>query len=141
MIILAIKTVPPCVLTAASIPSLAQAQAIPSLRNSWKPCTVTGLKSKEQACLFFINVDQAKCSTSGTSPCKNQRLKRICGRGGIGRLGGFRFLCESVQVRVLSPAPYRVFITDLTVADTRFFFFAGYCEQDISYAVEFAWFL
>ena len=105
MIILAIKTVPPCVLTAASIPSLVQAQAIPSLRNSWKPCTVTGLKSKEQACLVFINVDQAKCSTSGTSPCKNQRLKRICGRGGIGRLGGFRFLCESVQVRVLSPAP------------------------------------
>ena len=28
-----------------------------------------------------------------------------CGRGGIGRLGGFRFLCESVQVRVQSPAP------------------------------------
>ena len=32
-------------------------------------------------------------------------LNCICGRGGIGRLGGFRFLCESVQVRVLSPAP------------------------------------
>ena len=29
----------------------------------------------------------------------------LCGRGGIGRLGGFRFLCVSVQVRVLSPAP------------------------------------
>ena len=28
----------------------------------------------------------------------------------------------AVQVRVLSPAPYRVFITDLTVVDTRFFF-------------------
>ena len=26
-----------------------------------------------------------------------------------------------VQVRVLSSAPYRVFITDLTVVDTRFF--------------------
>ena len=50
-------------------------------------------------------MDQAKCPTSDTSPCKSQRHKRICGRGGIGRLGGFRFLCESVQVRVLSPAP------------------------------------
>lgn len=30
---------------------------------------------------------------------------RICGHGGIGRLGGFRFHCESVQVRVLLPAP------------------------------------
>ena len=29
----------------------------------------------------------------------------ICGHGGIGRLGGFRFHCESVQVRVLLPAP------------------------------------
>ena len=31
----------------------------------------------------------------------------ICGHGGIGRLGGFRFHCESVQVRVLLPAPKR----------------------------------
>ena len=29
---------------------------------------------------------------------------------------------DSVPVRVRSPAPYRVFITDLTVVDTRFFF-------------------
>ena len=40
--------------------------------------------------LFLYIVDQAKRSTSGTSPCKNQRYKRIRGRGGIGRLGGFR---------------------------------------------------
>ena len=45
------------------------------------------------------------CPTSDPSPCKNQRYKRICGHGGIGRLGGFRFHCESVQVRVLLPAP------------------------------------
>ena len=31
--------------------------------------------------------------------------KSQCGHGGIGRLGGFRFHCESVQVRVLLPAP------------------------------------
>ena len=40
----------------------------------------------------FINVDQAMCPTSGASPCKRKRYKRICGHGGIGRLGGFRFL-------------------------------------------------
>ena len=50
--------------------------------------------------------------------------KLICGCGGIGRLIGFRFQRASVQVRVLSPAPYRVFITDLTVLDTRFSFSA-----------------
>ena len=71
-------------------------------------------------------MDQAKRLTLNTSPCKNQRYKRICGRGGIGRLGGFRFLCESVQVRVLSSAPYRVFITDLAVVDTRFFLIVPY---------------
>ena len=47
------------------------------------------------------------------SPCKRKEANRICGHGGIGRLGGFRFHCESVQVRVLLPAPYRVLITDL----------------------------
>ena len=31
----------------------------------------------------------------------------------------------AVQVRVLSSAPYRVFITDLTVVDTRFFVRCG----------------
>ena len=31
---------------------------------------------------------------------------------------------DSVPVRVRSPAPYRVFITDLTVVDTRFFVFS-----------------
>ena len=31
--------------------------------------------------------------------------KSLRGHGGIGRLGGFRFHCESVQVRVLLPAP------------------------------------
>ena len=40
-----------------------------------------------------------------TSAGKNQRYKRIRGHGGIGRLGGFRFHCVSVQVRVLLPAP------------------------------------
>ena len=39
------------------------------------------------------------------SPCKRKEANRICGHGGIGRLGGFRFHCESVQVRVLLPAP------------------------------------
>ena len=32
---------------------------------------------------------------------------------------------DSVPVRVRSPAPYRVFITDLTVVDTRFFVRCG----------------
>ena len=45
---------------------------------------------EKQVPLFLINVDQAKRSTSGTSPCKRKRHKRICGCGGIGRLGGFR---------------------------------------------------
>ena len=53
----------------------------------------------------YIHVDQAIRSTSGASPCKNQRCKRICGCGGIGRLIGFRFQRASVQVRVLSSAP------------------------------------
>ena len=39
----------------------------------------------------FINVDQAKRSTSVASPCKNQRHNSISGHGGIGRLGGFRY--------------------------------------------------
>ena len=50
-------------------------------------------------------MDQAKRPTSDTSPCKNQRYKRICGRGGIGRHVGFRFQWISVQVQVLSPVP------------------------------------
>ena len=58
----------------------------------------------------------------GNLDLPKQRYKKICGHGGIGRLGGFRFHCESVQVRVLLPAPYRVFVTDLTVVDTRFSF-------------------
>ena len=33
------------------------------------------------------------------------REEKISGHGGIGRLGGFRFHCVSVQVRVLLPAP------------------------------------
>ena len=40
-----------------------------------------------------------------------------------------RFQWISVQVQVLSPAPYRVFITDLTVVDTRFFIHAFYIEE------------
>ena len=56
------------------------------------------------------------------APTTKKRKSPHCGRGGIGRLIGFRFQRESVQVRVLSPAPYRVFITDLTVVSTRFFF-------------------
>ena len=48
------------------------------------------------------SVDQAKCPTSGASPCKNRGIR---GCGGIGRLIGFRFQRASVQVRVLSSAP------------------------------------
>ena len=40
-----------------------------------------------------------------TFPEPRGKITAQCGRGGIGRLGGFRFLCVSVQVRVLSPAP------------------------------------
>ena len=40
-----------------------------------------------------------------TIPPLRVRMNRLCGHGGIGRLGGFRFHCESVQVRVLLPAP------------------------------------
>ena len=122
-------------------------------------------------------MDQAKCPTSDTSPCKRKRYKRICGCGGIGRLGGERWerrrwrkkrpervaavdrrkpaspgeaavghrnrtkkqkrieyadvveLVDSVdlgssgiavQVRVLSSAPYRVFITDLSYGHSIF---------------------
>ena len=37
----------------------------------------------------------------------------------------FCSLKEQNANQVLSPVPYRVFITDLTVADTRFFFYAA----------------
>ena len=40
------------------------------------------------------------------------------GHGGIGRLGGFRFHCESVQVRVLLPAPNKVDNFDTTGIET-----------------------
>ena len=47
-----------------------------------------------------------KAPFSLTISCLRVTMKRpICGHGGIGRLGGFRFHCESVQVRVLLPAP------------------------------------
>ena len=55
----------------------------------------------------------------------SRRKSRICwqthatrarisprGHGGIGRLGGFRFHCESVQVRVLLPAPDKKTVTE-----------------------------
>ena len=45
---------------------------------------------KSRFFLFLKIVDQAKCSTSAASPCKNSRHNRISGCGGIGRLGGFR---------------------------------------------------
>ena len=53
------------------------------------------------------------------SPCKRKEANRICGHGGIGRLGGFRFHCESVQVRVLLPAPTK---KNLCLPRQRFFF-------------------
>ncbi len=55
----------------------------------------------------FINVDQALRSTSGSSPCKNQRPKRICGCGGIGRLGGFR-CCHLREAFSLSPPARKI---------------------------------
>ena len=45
---------------------------------------------------------------------------------------------DSVPVRVRPPAPYRVFITDLTVTDTRFFFsFSGIApsQSDARYGI------
>ena len=69
---------------------------------------VKGICSK--VCLFAINF----CLPSPNPACftRWQRFYpmikwpgNICGHGGIGRLGGFRFHCESVQVRVLLPAP------------------------------------
>ena len=35
----------------------------------------------------------------------------------------------AVQVQVLLPVPYRVFITDLTVVDTRFFLFMPFTAK------------
>ena len=67
--------------------------------------TGVAIRSLKAGLPVLYIVDQGKRSTSGTSPCKNQRYNSICGHGGIGRLGGFRFHCESVQVRVLLPAP------------------------------------
>ena len=47
----------------------------------------------------------------------------MCGRGGIGRLDGFRFHClYGVRVRVPPPAPCRVFITDLSYEHSTFCF-------------------
>ena len=42
---------------------------------------------------------------TGKRPLRFPTEYPIRGHGGIGRLGGFRFHCESVQVRVLLPAP------------------------------------
>ena len=42
---------------------------------------------------------------SGTATGNDNEKLKICGCGGIGRLIGFRFQRESVQVRVLSSAP------------------------------------
>ena len=42
---------------------------------------------------------------TGKRPRRHPAQYPIRGHGGIGRLGGFRFHCESVQVRVLLPAP------------------------------------
>ena len=56
------------------------------------PTRVT-IRSLKAGSPVFIYCGSSECSTSGTSPCKSKRDKRICGCGGIGRLGGFRFLC------------------------------------------------
>ena len=42
----------------------------------------------------------------------------IRGYGGIGRRARFRILCSFVQVQVLLPVPYRVFITKLSFVRT-----------------------
>ena len=42
---------------------------------------------------------------TGKRPLRFPTEYPIRGHGGRGRLGGFRFHCESVQVRVLLPAP------------------------------------
>ena len=59
-----------------------------------------------------------------TTPPLHAKITEIthtfCGHGGIGRLGGFRFHCFGVQVRVLLPAPYRVFITDFSYGHSFF---------------------
>ena len=67
-------------------------------------------------------MDQAKRSTSVTSPCKNSRHNSICGRGGIGRHVGFRFQWATVQVQVLSPVPNR---TQRNNASSRPVFLSG----------------
>ena len=48
----------------------------------------------------------------------------VGGCGGIGRRVRFRILCLFVQVQVLSPAPYRVFLTSLRVGWGHSIFFA-----------------
>ena len=63
----------------------------------------------------FINADQALCSASVPRRVKTEDNKiatglpaaHICGRGGIGRLDGFRFrYLSGVRVRVPPPAPH-----------------------------------
>ena len=51
-------------------------------------------------------VDWAICLTSGTSPCKRKRHKRIRGHDGTGRHAGFRFLCSDA-LGFKSPCPHQ----------------------------------
>lgn len=56
-----------------------------------------------------------RVKTEGDKIATGSPAAHICGRGGIGRLDGFRFrYLSGVRVRVPPPAPYRVFITDLS---------------------------
>lgn len=62
---------------------------------------------------------------------------QLCGYGGIGRHARFRILWETVQVQVLLPAPWRVFLQHLkSCKNTRFLYseFTGGVVDDYAFS-------
>ena len=82
----------------------------PERHSSQAACRAQPAKPALSAALWPGSIDDAAAYRQGRyrgTPTGRPKSNKICGCGGIGRLGGFRFLCVSVQVRVLSPAPKR----------------------------------
>ena len=53
-------------------------------------------------CRTMVSISAFQAEDAGSIPVTCSK----CGYGGIGRHDGFRFHCESMQVRVLLSAPY-----------------------------------
>ena len=83
-------------------------QATITIPNKLPKCNSFAIEKSKKSRLF------PKCRILGAIECANCALhigklcynsEDLCGCGGIGRHARFRFLCESVQVQVLSSAP------------------------------------